>query len=98
MFQSYTRPNRSKGIEIIDDEFVAYLDEWNLWNAVIDTYEARQLDVVPNLFRAIVFHAKRFSMYPDTLVLTTACQYILSYRHKRAAEYIAGLEKYLLLM
>jgi hypothetical protein len=91
MFQRYT--TFQDHLQIIDDEFVDNSRIQNVYNAVVDVYEKRKLNVMPNLLSAIKFHSSRYNAAFDARLL----QHIIKVC-PIPDQYKSGLEKYLILL
>ena len=87
--------------EITDSEFGTIVvpfksvgtGEWARVGAMIEVYEERNLPVVPNFMKAILFAHKKYAQWPITEIVYYNKQYNPKY-----AKYAKDVEKYLALL
>lgn len=102
MFQSFVFTYNTKGLpinyKIVDDDFTetGAIDHYiNIWQATIETYEKRKLQVGKNLMRAIMFRADTAGFgYPT---VKSIIEWNKKYNPK-FAQYEDDINKYLMLL
>jgi hypothetical protein len=86
MFISFAVKNGK--ITIIDSDFIETISKASLWNAIVEIYEKRNLNVAANLVLASIYCGKQFYQ-PTVYYIGVIKKHIVIYK-----KYEKDIEKY----